>query len=152
MKTTSVLDTCATEILDVVPSVMRIIKSEMRQRRASGLSIPQFRAMIFINRQGHAALVEVAEHLGLTSATTCRMIDEMVARQLVLRRPSTIDRRKIVLTLTGEGRAVLQKAHQGTLHRLEEVLTGRSAEENASILQAMTLLRRAFGLDPAEGE
>ncbi len=138
------LDICAAEILDVVPLVMRTIKREMRQRRASGLSVPQFRAMIFINRQGKPALVQVAEHLGLTSATTCRMMDELVARQLVLSRPSTIDRRKITLTLTSEGQAVLENAHQGTLERLEELLAGLSPEENVSVLQAMTVLRQAF--------
>ena len=70
MNISPVLDTCAAEILEVVPQVMRTIRTEMRQRRASGLSVPQFRAMIFVNRQGQGSLVEVAESLGLTSATT----------------------------------------------------------------------------------
>ncbi len=135
---------CAAEILDVIPLVMRTIKREMRQRRASGLSVPQFRAMLFIDRQGKPALVEVAEHLGLTSATACRMMDELVARRLVLSRPSTIDRRKITLTLTGEGQAVLENARQGTLQRLVELLAILSSEEDAAILQAMDALRRAF--------
>ncbi len=150
MNTIPAIDTCAAEILDVVPLVMRTIKREMRQRRASGLSVPQFRAMIFINRQGQAALVQVAEHLGLTSATACRMMDELVARRLVLSRPSTIDRRKITLTLTGEGQAVLENARQGTLQRLEELLAGLSPEENAAILQAMAVLRQAFASPAAD--
>ncbi len=145
-------ETCAAEILDVVPLVMRTIKHEMRKRRASGLSVPQFRAMIFIDRQGQAALVQVAEHLGLTSATTCRMMDELVARQLVLSRPSTIDRRKITLTLTREGQAVLVNARQGTLQRLEELLAGLSGEENAAILQAMNSLRQAFASHTGRAE
>ncbi len=136
--------TCASEILDVVPLVMRTIKREMRQRRASGLSVPQFRAMIFIDRQGQAALVQVAGYLDLTSATTCRMMDELVARQLVLSRPSTVDRRKITLTLTREGQAVLENARQGTLMQLEELLAGLSGEEFDTIRQAMDALRRVF--------
>src|SRR5512135_1791555 len=150
MNTTPAIDDCAAELLDVVPLVMRTIKREMRQRRASGLTVPQFRAMIFINRQGQAALVQVAEHLGLTSATTCRMMDELVARQLVLNRPSTVDRRKIVLTLTDEGREVLEKARQGTLDRLEELLAALSAEERAVIFQSMGLLRQAFAPHPGQ--
>ena len=150
MNISPVLDTCAAEILEVVPQVMRTIKTEMRQRRASGLSVPQFRAMIIVNRQGQASLVEVAEHLGLTSATACRIMDELVARQLVLSRPSTIDRRKIVLTLTDEGREVLQKARQGTLDRLEELLAALSAEERAVIFQSMGLLRQAFAPHASE--
>ena len=88
-------DSCAAEILEVVPQVMHTIRREMRSRRAAGLSVPQFRALIFINRQQQAALVEVSEHLELTGATTCRMMDELVERGLILSRPSTVDRRKI---------------------------------------------------------
>ncbi len=150
MNISPVLDTCAAEILEVVPQVMRTIKSEMRQRRASGLSVPQFRAMIFLDRQGQASLVEVAEHMALTSATTCRMMDELVARQLVLSRPSTIDRRKIILTLTSEGQTVLETARQGTLDRLDELLATLSAEERAVIFQSMALLRWAFAPRPSE--
>ncbi len=144
MNDTLPTDACAAEILDLVPLMMRTIKHEMRQRRASGLSVPQFRAMLFIDRQGQAALVQVAGYLGLTSATACRMMDELVARRLVLSRPSKIDRRKIALTLTAEGQAVLESARQGTLRRLEELLGSLTGAENAAILQAMDALRRAF--------
>jgi DNA-binding MarR family transcriptional regulator len=137
-------DPCAAEILEVVPQVMRTIRREMRSRRAAGLSIPQFRALIFINRQQQAALVEVSEHLGLTGATTCRMIEELVRRGLVLSRPSTVDRRKIVLTITEPGRAVLEAAHAGTLARLDEVLGSLDPSERQAVAQAMSILRWAF--------
>ena len=137
-------DSCATEILDVVPRVMRTIRGEMRQRRASGLSVPQFRAMILINRQGQAALVEVAEHLGLTSATTCRMVDDLVRRGLAVSRHSTVDRRKIAISLTPQGGALLDQAQQGTLIRLEELLSSLSPSERAVIWDAMRILRSAF--------
>jgi DNA-binding MarR family transcriptional regulator len=137
-------DTCAAEILEAVPRVMRTIRHEMRSRRAAGLSVPQFRALIFINRQKQAALVEVSEHLGLTGATTCRMMDELVRRGLILSRPSTVDRRKIVLTITEQGRAVLEAAHHGTLARLDELLAPLLPAERAAVIQAMHILRRAF--------
>ena len=39
-------DSCAAEILEVVPQVMHTIRREMRSRRAAGLSIPQFQRPI----------------------------------------------------------------------------------------------------------
>jgi DNA-binding MarR family transcriptional regulator len=140
-------DTCASEILEVVPQVMRTIRREMRSRRAAGLSIPQFRALIFINRQQQAALVEVSEHIGLTGATTCRMMDELVGRGLILSRPSTVDRRKIVLTITEQGREVLEAAHAGTLARLEDLLRSLQPAQRAAVTQAMGILRQAFASD-----
>ncbi len=138
------LDQTAALLLEVVPLVMRTIKGEMRRRRAEGLSVPQFRAMLHVNRQAQASLTEVAEYLGLTSATTCRMIDDLVGRGLVLSQPSTVDRRKIVLTLTLAGRASLEAARQGTLDCLEGMLAPLSGAERAAILQAMGILQRAF--------
>jgi DNA-binding MarR family transcriptional regulator len=140
-------DTCAAEILEVVPQVMRTIRHEMRSRRAVGLSIPQFRALIFINRQQQAALVEVSGHIGLTGATTCRMMDELVARGLILSRPSTVDRRKIVLTITEQGREVLEEAHAGTLARLEDLLRSLQPAQRAAVTLAMGILRQAFASD-----
>ncbi len=137
-------DSCASEILEVVPQVMRTIRREMRSRRATGLSVPQFRALIFIHRQGQAALVEVSEHIGLTGATTCRMMDELVSRGLILSRPSTVDRRKIVLTVTEQGRGVLEAAHAGTLARLDDLLAPLQPAERSAVIQAMDILRQAF--------
>jgi len=137
-------DSCAAEILEVVPQVMHTIRREMRSRRAAGLSVPQFRALIFINRQRQAALVEVSEHLELTGATTCRMMDELVERGLILSRPSTVDRRKIVLTITEPGRALLEAARAGTLARLDDLLASLQPAELAAVAQAMGILRQAF--------
>jgi DNA-binding MarR family transcriptional regulator len=137
-------DQTAAELLEVVPLVMRTIKLEMRSRRAEGLSVPQFRAMLSINRQPHISLTEVAEYLGLTSATTCRIIDDLVSRGLVLSQPSTVDRRKIVLSLTGAGQANLEAARRGTLDRLEELLASLAADERALVVQAMHILQGAF--------
>jgi DNA-binding MarR family transcriptional regulator len=141
-------DPTAAELLDVMPLVMRTIKLEMRSRRAEGLSVPQFRAMLHVNRQTQTSLTEVAEHLGLTSATTCRMIDDLVERGLVLSRPSTIDRRKIVLSLTGAGQANQEAARRGTLARLEELLAPLTADERAAVVQAMHILQSAFAPEP----
>ena len=137
-------DSYAAEILEVVPQVMRTIRGEMRQRRTSGLTVPQFRAMICINRQGQAALVEVAEYLGLTSATVCRMVDGLVESGLAISRPSTVDRRRISVSLTPQGCEVLELAHQGTLGRLEELLSSLTPAERDTVSEAMHILRDAF--------
>jgi DNA-binding MarR family transcriptional regulator len=142
-------DQCAADLLEVVPLVMRTIRGEMRSRRVEGLSVPQFRAMLHVDRQAQTSLTEVAEHLGLTTPTTCRMIDDLVARGLVLSQPSTVDRRKIVLSLTGAGRASLEAARQGTLDRLEELLAPLAPDERATVIQATRILARAFTPEPA---
>ena len=137
-------DECAAGIMEVIPLVMRKIRNEMRQRRSEGLSVPEFRAMIFLDRQPLASLTEVADHLGLTTPTVCALIDALVARKLVWRESSRVDRRKIVLTLTAEGQSILTAAQRGTLDQIEEWIEPLSPSERATILQAMQILDQVF--------
>ncbi len=40
----------ARELLEVVPIITKDIRSEMRSRRSSDLTVPQFRTLAFVNR------------------------------------------------------------------------------------------------------
>ena len=55
----------AHELLDVVPVIMRTIRTEMRSQRSADLAVPQFRALLFINQNPGSSLLAVAHHLGL---------------------------------------------------------------------------------------
>jgi len=135
---------CASDLLEVVPLIFRTIRAEMRQRRGADLSIPQFRSLIFLSRQPRAALNELAEYLGLTAPTTCKLVDDMAARELLTRAPSTLDRRKIELEITPRGVQLLAAARQGTLEQLSSLLEPLSAEEKTHISRSLALLRQIF--------
>jgi DNA-binding MarR family transcriptional regulator len=134
----------AREILDVVPSVMRKIRTEMRSQRYADLAIPQFRALTYINRNPGVSLQAVAHHLGLTSPTVCKMVDGLVLDGLVQRAPHARDRRKITLTLTSQGQVVLEQTRHATQDRLAEVLGHLTPLESETVMQAMQLLHPLF--------
>ena len=135
---------CAAHIMDAVPLVMRTIRTEMRSRRSADLSVPQFRALVFLYRQPGSSLSDVAEHIGLTLPSISKMIDRLVARKLVRREPSRNDRRCITLTLTALGRSTLQFARQGTQMRVAAMLTLLSGAERRLIIRAMQTLHPIF--------
>jgi DNA-binding MarR family transcriptional regulator len=141
-------DTLAREILDVVPSVMRMIRVEMRSQRSPDLAVPQFRALMFINRNPGTSLRAVAHHLGLTAPTVCKMVDGLVLTHLVQREPSPQDRRKITLTMTSQGQEILEHSHQETRARLAEVLAHLTPRESETVMQAMKLLHPLFSPSP----
>jgi MarR family transcriptional regulator for hemolysin len=137
-------DAIAREILDIVPIVMRVIRTEMRSQHSADLTVPQFRALLFISRNPGSSLLAVADHLGLTSPTVCKMVDGLVLNRLVRRESSPKDRRKVTLTLPAQGQAILEKARNGTQTRLAEVLSRLTPEEGETVLQAMKLLQPLF--------
>ena len=106
-------DMCAQEILEVVPAVMRAIRAEMRRHRTADLSVPQFRALAFINGKADASLSDVAEHIGLTLPSMSKIIEGLVTRKLVTRQTHPTDRRRLMLALTARGQTALQSFARG---------------------------------------
>ncbi|MBI1876757.1 MAG: MarR family transcriptional regulator [Chloroflexi bacterium] len=138
------VDTCAQEVLEVIPLIMRAIRAQMRRHRALGLSVPQFRTLAYLNYYQGASLSDAAEFIGLTPPSMSKLIDGLVARQLVAREISPDDRRRVTLALTSAGRAALQAAREATLAYLAQRLAELSAEERATVGQAMQTLRPLF--------
>ncbi len=137
-------DTCAQEILEVVPAVMRSIRAEMRRHRAAELSIPQFRTLAYIDRNADASLSDVAEHIGLTLPSMSKIVDGLVNRKFVTRQTARDDRRRMTLALTARGLTALETSRAATRACLAEDLTALSDRQRDTIVQAMEILRPVF--------
>jgi DNA-binding MarR family transcriptional regulator len=137
-------DACAAEVLDTVPAVMRFIRAEMRSHRAPGLSVPQFRTLMFVRRNREASLGDVSDHLGLTPASTSTLVDGLSRRGLLHRVASLSDRRRISLSLTAAGQAAMQSIRRETRATLAGALSSLSPSDLRDIDRAMTALRRTF--------
>ena len=137
----------ASELLEVVPIVMREIRSEMRSRRSPDLTVPQFRALVFVNRNRGSSLLEVAIHMGLTPPSVCRLVDVLIARGFMTREEHPTDRRRVRLAVTSRGAAVLESCRKGTLAHLSGKLSCLAADELEVILRGMRTLRTVFATD-----
>jgi DNA-binding MarR family transcriptional regulator len=135
---------CAREVLDTVPLIMRTIRAEMRSHRTPDLTVPQFRTLGFINRRPGVSLSDAAEHIGLTLPAMSKIVDGLVTRQLVIRQTHPEDRRRVTLSLTASGRAILQAALETTYACLAEVLQKLSETQRAAIVDAMRMLQPLF--------
>ncbi len=134
----------AREILEVVPLVTREIRSEMRSQTSADLTVPQFRALNFTDRNPGSSLLEVANHMGLTPPSTSRLVDGLIARGMVTREEHPADRRRVRLTVTNRGQRILEASRRGTLHYLAEKLSGVSDDDRENIAKAMKTLQPIF--------
>jgi DNA-binding MarR family transcriptional regulator len=142
--------TCARAIIEVVPLVMRTLRTEMRQHRAADLSVPQFRTLGFLNRQPGSSLSAVAEHIGLTLPAMSTLVDGLVERNMVARGPAPDDRRRIALTVTPQGGTTLEATYAASETRLAERLAKLSASDRELVVQAMQALRPLFATEPPD--
>ena len=134
----------ASELLEVVPVVMKEIRSEMRSQRSPDLTVPQFRALAFIDRNKDASLSAVANHMGLTLPSTSRLVDVLIARRLLTREDNPADRRRVKLAVTSRGLTILENSRRGTLDYLAKKMSGISANDRKVIVEGLAAIRCVF--------
>ncbi len=134
----------AAQTLETAPLLMRAIRALMRAGRAADLSTPQFRALGYVGRHPGASLSHVAEHLGLSTPATSRLIDILVKRGLVERGVAPDDRRYVTLHLTAHGEAIFEETRRRALLGLSARLEGLSPTEREVVARALPILRALF--------
>jgi DNA-binding MarR family transcriptional regulator len=85
------------------------------------LSVPQYRAMDRLSG-GSAAGRSLAEWLAVKPPSVTALVDGLVVRGLVERRPDPDDRRRVTHELTARGRAEYAGASAALAARLDQVL------------------------------
>ena len=100
----------------------------------AGLTAQHYQAMLILrgcpdNRR--VTINDLAQQLLIKHNSAVGLVDRLVREKLVVREPSSTDRRKVELRLTGRGRQVLAKLaamHRGELRRIGPVMKRFFAE------------------------
>ncbi len=141
---TGIARSTAEAVLESVPPVMRAIRARMREGRAEGLSVPQFRALLYVRRHPGTDLSSVAEHLGASMPSMSELVSRLVRDGLMVRSADPASRRRVRLSLSDEGDRLLSEARRRTLDWLTLRLATASPERLARIEAALRELRSAL--------
>jgi DNA-binding MarR family transcriptional regulator len=140
-------DTLASECFVNVVRVGDLLITELsrRLRHEAGLSTTGLMLLATIDGLGgEASPSEIAEHVPITTAAITSLVDTTERKGLVERRPDLEDRRKVRVSLTEEGQAVLDRLLPGT-HALErEVASVLTSAEGAELLRILEKLQASI--------
>lgn len=108
----------------------------------SGLTFTQMKALVTLagERSEPLTVNGVADHLGLSLASTSRAIDGLVKRGLVLRVEDAEDRRVRRLSVTPEGQQLSDRILAARLEGLGQFAASLSDVERAKLDEALELL------------
>lgn len=123
---------------------MRLIRAHMREGRAEGVSVPQFRALVYVGRNAGTDLSSMAEHLGASMPAVSELVSRLVRDGLVVREPDPASRRRVRLTLSADGERQLAAARERTLDWLASRLAAESPDDLARIEEALRALLGAL--------
>lgn len=130
-------------ILDIVPSVMRYIRIEMRSLAKSELTIPQFRILARLSIS-ETTNRELAEWIGVSAPTMTRMVDGLVKKNLVKRTSQVGDRRQIQLNLTEKGLVTFSRLRGLVQNKLAEKVEELTGEKKRQLANGLKVLREMF--------
>ena len=123
----------------VLARLSRIVENAL----GDDLSLSQYRLLAFLS-QGDWAASAVADWLDVTRPSVTGLVDGLVKRGLVERRPSTDDRRRVDHVLTPAGRAALVDADARTDARIREVFEDLPRDVAADAHRALCRLHEAM--------
>jgi DNA-binding MarR family transcriptional regulator len=107
----------------------------------SGLSFIQMKVLMTLSGvEERPTLKPVAEGLGLSLPSASRAVDGLVKRGLVARTEHPDDRRQRLLSLTGEGHALVDKIIAARLEGLGQFAASLSESERERLDEALELL------------
>lgn len=141
---------CASQVMEVVPTVMDALRGAMRGNVGDQLSVPQFRCLNFIAHEPGTSVGAVAAFLGVTMPTASAMVDRLVRAGAVQPSTAADDRRRSRLHLTAAGRAQLRQIRIGAHDDLARALATRSADELKTLQDGLAVLRLAFQHERAD--
>jgi DNA-binding MarR family transcriptional regulator len=118
------------------------------------VTLPQFRTLAVVSQQGPQTVSALAERLEVHASTMTRMCSRLVARGLVERRPSAIDRREVVIELTSQGQRLVDVVLDKRRRDVDAVVRRMTPEDRDRVVSALELFSEAAGdiVNPVEPE
>jgi DNA-binding MarR family transcriptional regulator len=112
----------------------RLLEDILREETCChGVSVAQCHALMSMDELEGPCLGDLAAHMGLDKSTLSRTVDALVKAGLVLREPGGVDRRKTLLLLTENGKALCERIHADNDALFVKVLEG-VAEDSDQVI------------------
>jgi long-chain acyl-CoA synthetase len=140
MRTRTPVSSAAARSAAILGRVLDVVLADL------GLSLPQYRLLSYLSA-GAAGASPAARELATSRPSITALVDGVVAKGLVDRRPDTDDRRRVALTLTADGAALLEQADQAVTRRLEELAANLPAAEASRAFEGLGFWLKAIRIE-----
>jgi DNA-binding MarR family transcriptional regulator len=107
------------------------------------VTLPQLRTLVVVSLQGPQTVSALAERLDVHASTMTRMCSRLVARGLVARKPSALDRREVVIELTATGQGLVDEVMDKRRREIDAVVRRMTPDDRDRVVAALELFSQA---------
>lgn len=111
--------------------------------KSTGLSMPQFSILMQLHHKGPCGMSEISDRFDITAAAASQLVDKLVQAGYLERAEDPNDRRAKLLTLSTNGRELIQQGIEERYRWMDDLAASLSAEDQKKISEALILLTNA---------
>ena len=115
--------------------------------QAAGVTPAQLRVLQIVGEKKDPTAKTLATQMGVSQATVTALVDKLVARGLVSRLTSAQDRRQTNITLTNQGKDVLEEAPDALQQRYVRAFADLADWEQAQLVSSLERVAAMLNVD-----
>ena len=109
-------------------------KSIERDIRTYGMNPTEFAVLELIYNKGEQTVQKIGEKVLIASSSITYVVDKLEKKELLRRTPNPEDRRIILVSITEEGRKMMDEIFPNHSRSVQRILGGLDAEEKSLII------------------
>jgi DNA-binding MarR family transcriptional regulator len=134
----------AAEIIEALAPLLAHHRHRWAARcQAHGVSIVGFQVLALLEMHGGMPMTRLADELGVALPNATGIVGRLVERGIVARADDATDRRRVVVTLTDEGRRLIGEMESGRRERMSRLFSVMTDEQQRRLLQSVKDLHAA---------
>ncbi len=114
------------------------------------VTVPQFRTLVVLSTHGEINLNRLAEILDVNSSSAMRMVDRLLATNLVTRRENPDNRRHTLIGLSSEGIDVVRKVTIRRRREIKKLVSRMRGDHTSALVDALRAFADAAGEPTAD--
>lgn len=118
--------------------VMTALVARTMSDMDESVSLPNFRLLVMLRYEGTLNVKTIAGGLGVNSSSVSRACEKLVRAGLVLREDAAHDRRNVSVSLTSEGRALVDSLMAARAELLVGVVATMTEDDRNRLTQALS--------------
>lgn len=141
------------DVVDAVLAASRALVAVAARSLAAApeeISLPQYRALVVLASRGRSRAQDLAALLEVTPSTGSRMVDRLVRKGLVRRRPVEGDRRAVDLEPTATGRELVDAVTQARRQEIARIVRRVPVSVRTEVVGALHAFAEAAGEVPEQ--